>query len=185
MTNKAYVDNEKLTKELDVYAADYREAVKNNKPKPKISEYIGSAIILTANRLSLKPKFINYTYREEMISDGIENCILYIHNFNSKTISKRTGKQSVGAFPYITQIIYYSFLRRIQKEKKQEMIKYQCIKQANISGLFSGKTSEVNGEREAHRDFMDSLQVSMSGELKEESVKKPKRKRKVTSIEDI
>ena len=54
-----------------------------------------------------------------MISDGIENCLQYIHNFNPE--------KSNNPFAYFTQIIYYAFIRRIQKEKKQAHVKHQLI----------------------------------------------------------
>ena len=63
-----------------------------------------------ANHLSYRPNFINYTYRDDMISDGIENCLQYLDNFDPN--------KSNNPFAYFTQIIYYAFVRRIQKEKK-------------------------------------------------------------------
>ena len=54
-----------------------------------------------------------------MISDGIENCLQYIHNFDPD--------KSKNPFSYFTQIIYYAFIRRIQKEKKQSHIKNKMI----------------------------------------------------------
>ena len=72
-----------------------------------------------ANGLSYRPNFINYTYKQEMISDGIENCLQYIHNFNPE--------KSKNPFAYFTQIIYYAFIRRIQKEKKQTHVKHKMI----------------------------------------------------------
>ena len=80
---------------------------------PRISDYIGECFLkIIQNGLSYRPNFINYTYRQEMISDGIENCLQYIHNFNPE-------KSNNPFITYFTQIIYYSFIRRIQKEKKQ------------------------------------------------------------------
>ena len=86
---------------------------------PPISNYIGECFLKIANGLSYRPNFINYTYRSEMVSDGIENCLQYIHNFDPD--------KSKNPFAYFTQIIYYAFLRRIQKEKKQTHIKNKII----------------------------------------------------------
>ena len=94
-----------------------KEAKKNGKPTPQVTNYIGECFLKIANHLSYRPNFINYTYREEMISDGIENCLQYVHNFNPE--------KSDNPFAYFTQIIYYAFLRRIQKEKKQAHVKKQ------------------------------------------------------------
>ena len=100
------------------------KAIKDGKEPPRVSEYIGECIYKIATRLSTKPNFINYSYRDEMICDGIENCLQYINNFNPE--------KSQNAFAYITQIIYYAFLRRIQKEKKQAAIKHKAIMNSGI-----------------------------------------------------
>ena len=84
-----------------------------------ISEYLGECFMKIAQRLSFRPNFINYAFKDDMISDGIENCIQYIKNFNPE--------KSSNPFAYFTQIIYYAFIRRIQKEKKQLYIKYKTM----------------------------------------------------------
>ncbi len=73
----------------------------------------------------LRPNFINYAFKDDMISDGIENCLHYIHNFNPE--------KSTNPFAYFTQIIYYAFIRRIQKEKKQLYIKFKSMQNYEIS----------------------------------------------------
>jgi hypothetical protein len=90
-----------------------------------MTEYIGLCIYKIATRLSTRPNFINYTYRDEMICDAIENCLQYINNFNTE--------KSSNAFAYVTQICYYAFLRRIQKEKKQVFIKQKSIMESSIT----------------------------------------------------
>ena len=101
------------------YKSSVKEAEECGDDPPRIPDMVGAALLKIANRLSTKPNFINYTFREEMVSDGIENCINYIGNFDP-------GK-SKNPFAYFTQIIYYAFLRRIQKEKKQLYIKHKAI----------------------------------------------------------
>jgi DNA-directed RNA polymerase specialized sigma24 family protein len=118
--NKAhYVDNAKFLEAMIVYKKEYDNAVKNEKDLPQISEYLGSVFLKIAQRLSFRPNFINYAFKNDMISDGIENCLHYIHNFNPE--------KSNNPFAYFTQIIYYAFIRRIQKEKKQLYIKYKSM----------------------------------------------------------
>ena len=119
-----YVDNKRLYASIVEYRTGVLESKKNGTPKPKIPEYIGECVLLIANRLSTKPNFINYPFREEMISDGIENCICYIDNFDPY--------KSDNPFAYFTQIIYYAFLRRIQKEKKQLYIKHKTLENSLI-----------------------------------------------------
>ena len=91
------------------------EAEASGENPPQISNYLGECILKIANHLSYRPNFINYTYREEMISDGIENCLQYIDRFDPEV--------SKNPFSYFTQIIYFAFVRRITKEKKQQSIK--------------------------------------------------------------
>tara|TARA_Y100000034_G_scaffold128661_1_gene183710 strand:+ start:152 stop:643 length:492 start_codon:yes stop_codon:yes gene_type:complete len=100
------------------------EAEATGEGPPKISNYLGECILKIANHLSYRPNFINYTYREEMISDGIENCLQYIDRFDPEV--------SKNPFSYFTQIIYFAFVRRITKEKKQQQIKEKLLKESNI-----------------------------------------------------
>ena len=114
-----YVSNKDLLVAMEKFRDDCKEAEESGEDKPKVPEYIGECILKIANGLSNRPNFINYTYKDEMISDGIENCLQYIYNFNPK--------KSKNPFAYFTQIIYYAFIRRIQKEKKQQHIKHKMI----------------------------------------------------------
>jgi hypothetical protein len=123
--NEHYVNNKDFTAAVAEYVGQINEAKAKDKTPPKMSEYIGECIYKIATRLSTRPNFINYTYRDEMICDAIENCIQYLGNFNVE--------KSNNAFAYVTQICYYAFLRRIQKEKKQVYIKQQAIDASNIT----------------------------------------------------
>lgn len=110
-----YVSNKDFTAAVADYVSQIQTNLSEGKEAPQMSEYIGECIYKIATRLSTRPNFINYTYRDEMICDAIENCIQYIGNFKVE--------KSNNAFAYVTQICYYAFLRRIQKEKKQVYIK--------------------------------------------------------------
>ena len=114
-----YVNNKDFLEAMTAYKKEVDKAKRQKKDKPLVSDYIGSCFLKIANHLSYRPNFINYTYRQEMVSDGIENCLQYIHNFNPE--------KSKNPFSYFTQIIYYAFLRRIQKEKKQTHVKHMLI----------------------------------------------------------
>ena len=89
--------------------------------------HIGECFVKIANHLAYKSNFVNYTFREEMILDGIENCITYINNFDPA--------KSSNPFAYFTQITYYAFLRRIQKEKKQLDAKYRYIQSLDLQTM--------------------------------------------------
>ena len=114
-----YVSNKELLAAMIEFRDNCKEAEESGEDKPKVPEYVGECILKIANGLSNRPNFINYTYKDEMISDGIENCLQYIYNFNPA--------KSKNPFAYFTQIIYYAFIRRIQKEKKQTHIKHKII----------------------------------------------------------
>ena len=109
-----YVDNKKFLQAMIEWKAG---CVGDD--QPPVTNYIGECFLKIATHLSYRPNFINYTYREEMISDGIENCLQYLSNFNPE--------KSKNPFAYFTQIIYYAFLRRIAKEKKQTHVKNKMI----------------------------------------------------------
>tara|TARA_R110000824_G_scaffold49838_27_gene139751 strand:+ start:3953 stop:4480 length:528 start_codon:yes stop_codon:yes gene_type:complete len=119
-----YVDNERFCQEMVKYRDSVLLSKEENSNRPIMPDYIGECFIKIATHLSYKPNFINYTFRDDMISDGIENCIQYVDNFDPS--------KSKNPFAYFTQIIYYAFLRRIQKEKKQLYIKYKSMERAGI-----------------------------------------------------
>ena len=146
-----YVNNKEFTAAIIEHNSACRKAEKEGFKKPKISEYIGECIYKIATRLSTKPNFINYSYRDEMICDGIENCLQYIENFNEE--------KSNNAFAYITQIIYFAFLRRIQKEKKQQAIKQKAIME---SGILNDMADTIDGTpTQGTNTYIEFLQQNM------------------------
>jgi DNA-directed RNA polymerase specialized sigma24 family protein len=153
-----YVDNAKFLEAMIEYKKEYNISIQNDKELPQISEYLGSVFLKIAQRLSFRPNFINYTFKNDMISDGIENCLHYIHNFNPD--------KSTNPFAYFTQIIYYAFIRRIQKEKKQLYIKYKTMQNIEQSiVLDDGPGNNVNDYRSSDfkivvDDFVDNFEKS-------------------------
>jgi len=146
---KNYIDNVKFTEEVSKYTEGIREAKINGKELPRMSEYIGTCVWEIANRLAFKPNFINYTYRDEMVGDGIENCLKYIHNFD--------GEKSQNAFAYVTQIIFYAFLRRIKREKKQDYIKYKLFEREgihNLQGDAYAKNAEMMEKYNSNEEYL-------------------------------
>ena len=122
-----YVDNKKFLQAMIEYRDKCRKAEEKNRKKPPVTNYIGECFLKIANHLSYRPNFINYTYRDDMISDGIENCLQYMSNFDPD--------KSDNPFAYFTQIIYYAFIRRIQKEKKQMQVKAKIIANAGVENM--------------------------------------------------
>ena len=124
-----YVNNKQFLEAIVERKQLLKEAEESDLPKPQVSNYLGECILKIANHLSYRPNFINYTYRDEMISDGIENSLQYIDNFDPE--------KSKNPFAYFTQIIYFAFVRRITKEKKQQKIKDRILKRSNISDMIA------------------------------------------------
>ena len=124
-----YVKNKDFLAALIEYRENCEIASIRGLEKPKISNYIGECFLKIATHLSFKPNFVNYMFKEDMISDGIENCIQYIHNFDPA--------KSQNPFAYFTQIIHYAFLRRIQKEKRQLEIKNKILEKTGFDEVFA------------------------------------------------
>ena len=138
---------------------EYNLAEENGKQTPPVTNYIGECFLKIATHLAYKPNFINYTYREDMVSDGIENCLQYVKHFNPE--------KSKNPFAYFTQIIYYAFLRRIAKEKKQTHVKNKMIEK----GSYESWTTMEGDSRTYQVGGFDPLIM-----LPEEDVYKPKKK---------
>ena len=114
---------------MSEYREQYLIAKDNDIEPPVIPDYAGECFLKIAEKLSHRPNFINYAFREEMVSDGIENCVMYANNFNPE--------KSQNPFAYFTQIIHYAFLRRIQKEKRQMDIRAKIIERSGFEEVMS------------------------------------------------
>ena len=141
-----YVDNKKFHQAMIDWKESCREAEEMGEESPIVTDYIGSCFLKIANGLSYRPNFINYTYRQDMISDGIENCLQYIHNFDPE--------KSKNPFSYFTQIIYYAFIRRIQKEKKQQEVKQKMIANFGVEQMMDSLDGDDTQYQSAMLDFL-------------------------------
>jgi hypothetical protein len=121
MATTHYVNNKELLIALTAYRTELKSRKKAKQPAPELSTYIGVCFLKIAEHLSRKPNFMSYTFREDMIADAVENCVQYVNNFDPA--------KSKNPFAYFTQIIYFAFLRRISKEKKQLYVKYKATQQ--------------------------------------------------------
>ena len=141
-----YINNKTLYEAMIEHRKGLAEAVEQGEEKPQVSKYIGESILLICNNLAKKPNFSGYTYKQEMISDGIMDCIAAVDNFNPE----RTN----NPFAYFTQIAWNAFLRRIHKEKKQTYIKHKNYENSFLMNELWGnaehsmqlKTNEYSGE---------------------------------------
>ena len=174
-----YVNNKQFSQAVVDYVSSVNEARKNVIEEPTITNYIGECFLKIAEGLSHKPNFVGYTYREEMVMDGVENCIKAIMNYDIKKAT-RTGLPN--AFAYFTQIVYYAFLRRIAKEKKQQDIKEKFMDLAGAADFMdigdhpdpSGIVDRVRYKSQKIRE-RDNAIKEFGKELKNKK-KKPKKK---------
>tara|TARA_R100001510_G_C7641130_1_gene198753 strand:- start:1244 stop:1738 length:495 start_codon:yes stop_codon:yes gene_type:complete len=144
-----YVNNKEFLAALIKYREDKEIAATKGLPKPPIPRYIGECFLKIANHLSFKPNFVNYMFKEDMISDGIENCVQYIHNFNPE--------KSQNPFAYFTQIIHYAFLRRIQREKRQLDIKNKILEKSGYSEVFDDNNTLDGSNYSDYNSIKDAV----------------------------
>ena len=178
-----YVDNERFLEVMSDYREKYLQAKDNDAELPIIPDYAGECFLKIAERLSHRPNFINYAFREEMVSDGIENSVMYASNFNPE--------KSTNPFAYFTQIIYFAFLRRIEKEKKQLYIKYKTMEeyssledhvdmgemgQSETQAVSSGATPLTADKRASIQEFIFAF---------EEKKRKKKKVKPVPKKDDV
>lgn len=165
-----YIDNKKFYAALKEHRINRETAISLGESPPLVSNYIGECILAIANRFATKPNFINYPFKDEMIADGVENCITYIDNFDPA--------KSDNPFAYFTQITYFAFLRRIQKEKKHLYIKHQALKHfALTEELFD--TQDVDSDEYSNVSFADNEKVNEFIKSFEEGLEKKKKVSKV------
>ena len=148
-----YVNNKEFLAALIKYREDVEIAKLKDKPKPVIPRYIGDCFLKIANHLSFKPNFVNYMFKEDMISDGIENCVQFIHNFNPE--------KSQNPFAYFTQIIHYAFLRRIQREKRQLEIKDKILEKSGYSEVFDDNNTIDGSNFSDYNQIKDAVHAKL------------------------
>jgi|TARA_B110000908_G_C10261869_1_gene459904 hypothetical protein len=162
-----YVDNKLFSQSVVEYVESVIKAKEAETDFPKVTDYIAKCFIKISEGLSHRPNFVRYTYREEMVMDGVENCLRAIGNYNIETAT-RTGKPN--AFSYFTQICFFAFIRRITKEKKQQDIKFRFIEKMGIDDFVQmGMDTEGASITAA---YVDELRTRISQvKTKDEAVK--------------
>lgn len=172
-----YVDNEKFLAEIVEYKSKCQIAKDQGLEKPRVSEYIGSCILLIAERLSTKPRFMNYSFRDELVSDAIENCFLYFDNFDPA--------KSSNPFAYFTQIIYYAFHRRISKEEKNRYIIYKKFQESVLHTSDASLMIDSDDNHLISSAMYDNLNDFIGKFEKREAEKKEKRKQVKQGLENF
>ena len=142
-----FIDNKEMYAAFVDYRAKVDEAKKNGEPKPQIPHYIGKCFLDIAEHLSMRPNFSNYMYRQDMVMDAVENCVVYCANFDPE--------KSTNPFSYFTQVCWYAFLRRIGKEKKQIEICDKIISKSGYEAFFEGDQMGTSSEYNSIKDYVD------------------------------
>lgn len=148
-----YVNNKEFLAALIEYRYLVKLAKEKNLPQPVIPNYIGDCFLKIATHLSFKPNFVNYIFKEDMISDGIENCVQYILNFDPE--------KSSNPFAYFTQVIHYAFLRRIQKEKRQLEIKGKILERSGFDEVFVDDNTIGDKNYSDYNSIKDNIQQKL------------------------
>jgi hypothetical protein len=147
-----YVNNKEFSLAVVEYVKTVIEAKSNDTQIPKVPDYVATCFMKISEGLSHRPNFVRYTYREEMVMDGVENCLRAINNYKIETAT-RTGNPN--AFSYFTQICFFAFIRRITKEKKQQEIKFRYIEKMGIED-FAAMGMDDNGAAQT-LEYVDTL----------------------------
>lgn len=167
-----YVDNKKFYDEIVKYRKRVEEAKAQGKEEPRIPDYIGECIWKISEKLSTKPCFINYSYREEMVSDAIENCILYFKDYDPDYNPSGNAEYKANPFAYFTQIVYFAFLRRINKEEKNRYIIYKNFQETvDMNLLMDSEDNSLISPM-----LYDNINHFMEKFERKEELKKAKRK---------
>jgi len=147
-----YVNNKEFLNAIVIYRNQCKRAEEAGEPRPRITNYLGECFLKIATHLSYKPNFVNYMFREDMICDGIENCVQYIKNFDPE--------KSSNPFAYFTQIIHYAFLRRIQKEKRQMDIRAKIIERSGYEEVMSADGNFNSSDYNTIKENIQAKQYS-------------------------
>jgi len=181
-----YVNNADFSQAVVDYVKSVREAETKSNPEPVMPNYVAECFLKIAEGLSHKSNFVRYTYREEMVMDAVENCLRAVKNYD---IDAATRKGKPNAFGYFTQISWYAFLRRIQKEKKQQDVKLKFLSESAIEE-FMVDPDEDPQVAKAVQSFVDNLRRRIDDvKEKDEKIKQYKKtlsnKRKVSIDSDL
>ena len=148
-----YVNNKEFLAAIIAYKQQIVDAEQLGNPKPRIPNYIGECFLKIATHLSYKPNFVNYMFKDDMVCDGIENCVQYINNFNPE--------KSQNPFAYFTQIIHYAFLRRIQREKKQMEIKNKILERSGYEEVFVDNNTLDGTNYSDYNSIKDNVHIKL------------------------
>jgi len=183
--NVHYINNQEFSQAVVDYVTTVKESKDKNETIPVVPDYIAMSFLRIAENLSHKSNFIRYTYREEMVMDAVENCLKAVENYDINAAT-RTGKPN--AFAYFTQIIWYAFLRRIQKEKRQQDIKEKYLSQSGVEAFIANELAN-DAATQVATHFIDTLKdridkvKAYDTEIKEFAKTNKKKKKRAVHVD--
>ena len=142
-----FIDNKEYYAAMKAYIASIELAKERGEPKPRIPRYIGKCFLDIAEHLSTRPNFSNYMYRQDMVMDAVENCVVCCNRFDPT--------KSSNPFSYFTQVCWYAFIRRIGKEKKQIEICDKLISKSGFEEFFVGDQLGTSSDYNSIKDAVD------------------------------
>jgi len=172
-----YVNNAEFLAHMKLHIKAVNDAKRKKLPAPQVSDFIGECILNMANKIVNRPNFMNYPFREEMISDGIENCLMYLNNFNPK--------KSNNPFAYFTQIIWFAFIRRIQREKKHLYTKYRMIEESFTGEYPDEIAAPTQYGNEYSEQYRQEFVANFERGREEKKAKNKKKKKGKANLEDV
>jgi hypothetical protein len=142
-----FIDNKEMYAAFIDYRGKVDAAKEAGEPKPKVPKYIGKCFLDIAEHLSMRPNFSNYIYRQDMVMDAVENCLVYAANFDPE--------KSKNPFSYFTQVCWYAFIRRIGKEKRQIEICDKIISKSGFEEFFVGDGMGTSSDFNSIKDVVE------------------------------
>lgn len=149
-----YVDKKEFYNEMKEWKEAIAEAEATGDPPPSMPDVIGEKIILIAEGVARRNNFSGYTYKDEMILDGIENCVRYGHNFDHEEYD--------NPFAYFSQMVYYAFVRRIKTEKKEAAKKKKCIELAIDDPRYRHDLGDAGTSSAALAEMQKKLSIELT-----------------------
>jgi hypothetical protein len=151
MKKKKYIDNKQFTQDVHDFVLHRRKLMSEGKEEPQMNNKVGKGIWLICTRLASRPNFSQYSFREEMVSCAIEDCVKAVKNYDIDA-GTRSGKPN--AVGYFSQVAYWAMVRKIKEENKEYGDRVNYIISSGIESLILDETNSV-----AATNFVSDLKV--------------------------
>lgn len=152
MSTNHYINNKDFYYVLKNFLEKCNAAVERGEDRPVVPEYIGNSFIMLCENMAKRGNFNQYSWKDEMIGDGIENCMKALYNFSPDDTKK-------NPFGYFNMIIWRAFLRRIEHENNEAKVKFNMLSETDIEQILSLTTDDkdvYNYFIENARDKLDT-----------------------------